>query len=151
MTWNAPVIWTLAGLALIVLEAFLPGLVVLFFGLGALAAALAAWLFDPSLSVQFLVFTGASLASLALLRRRFAQAFQGRVGAGDARVEAIDSLVGEDGVVSEAVPAGGLGRVKVRGSFYAARSAQALAAGAPVRVTDDPRGDRSILTVEGKV
>lgn len=146
--WSAPVVWTVAGLALIVLEAVVPGLVLLFFGFGALVAALAAWLFDPPAAWQLLIFVAASLGSLALLRGRFAAVFRGREGAGAERVDGLESLLGETGVVSEAIAPGGRGRVKLRGSFYEATAREALPEGTPVRVAGDPRGDHSLLDVE---
>ena len=147
MEWSPPVIWSVLGLALIALEAVTPGLVIVFFGIGALMTALAALYFDMDASRQFIVFACSSLVSLALLRGWLRKLFQGRAREDEVQVAGMESLIGATGVVSEAIPQGGTGRVKLRGTFYSATSSQELAVGEAVRVEADPRGDHSELVV----
>lgn len=150
MIWSPPVLWTVAGLALIALEALVPGLVIMFFGVGALITALACLLVDLSWAAQVVLFACASVLSLVTLRSTLAKVFQGRQRQDQEQVESIGSLVGADAVVTEAIEAGGAGRVKLRGSFYAATSDEALAVGQRVRVVADSGGDHSLLAVEKK-
>lgn len=150
MIWSPPVLWTVAGLALIALEALVPGLVIMFFGVGALITALACLLLDLSWAAQLVLFACASVLSLLTLRSTLAKVFQGRQRQDREQVESIGSLVGADAVVTEAIEAEGAGRVKLRGSFYTATSGEALAVGQRVRVVDDPGGDHSFLRVEKK-
>ena len=56
------VIWFLVGLGLLLLELVLPGLVILFFGVGAWVTALVCAFTDISLNWQILIFLVASLA-----------------------------------------------------------------------------------------
>jgi len=148
MQWTAPVVWAVAGLALIALEALVPGLVIMFFGLGALATSLALLAVDLEPAHQFLLFAVVSAVSLFTLRGWFKKLFAGSAKADSRQVEGIESLLGESAVVTEPVSPGGTGRVKLRGTFYTAQSAQALSEGDNVRVTGDPRGDHSLLVVE---
>ncbi len=65
---NAAVIWFIAGAALLLLEFAIPGVFILFFGIGAWITSLCVFLFEPSLPAQFLIFSTTSVLSLILLR-----------------------------------------------------------------------------------
>ncbi|MBR8535647.1 NfeD family protein [Carboxylicivirga sediminis] len=65
---NEAVIWFIAGAALLLLEFVIPGVFILFFGIGAWVTALCVYLFEPSLAMQFLIFSSTSVLSLILLR-----------------------------------------------------------------------------------
>jgi len=65
---NVAVIWFIAGAALLLLEFIIPGVFILFFGIGAWITALCVYLFEPSLAMQFLIFSSTSVLSLILLR-----------------------------------------------------------------------------------
>lgn len=68
--WENPaIIWFAIGLILLVAELALPGLIVIFFGLGAWVTALAYLLFDLSFNSQLIVFILSSIFSVVLLRR----------------------------------------------------------------------------------
>jgi inner membrane protein len=71
-------IWFLIGLGLLLLELALPGLVVLFFGIGAWLTALGHVIFDYSLNIQILVFLVTSLLGLILLRKVLKKRFFSR-------------------------------------------------------------------------
>lgn len=148
MTWTPPAVWTVIGLALLALEAAAPGLVVMFFGLGALLTALAALLFDLGVPAQFLVFAVSSVACLLTLRGAVKRVFQGRVGGKDEAMTRIDSFLGETATVTEAIDAGGRGRIRARGSFYAAFAQEALAPGETVTIVEDVNGDHTLFKVE---
>ncbi len=72
------VIWFLIGLGLLLLELVLPGLVILFFGVGAWVTALACVIHDFSLNWQILIFLVASLLGLVLLRKYLRRKFFGK-------------------------------------------------------------------------
>lgn len=65
---DVAVIWFIAGAVLLLLEFVIPGVFILFFGIGAWLTALCVYLFEPSLSIQFLIFSVTSVLSLVLLR-----------------------------------------------------------------------------------
>lgn len=125
--------WALAGIILMICEFAVPGLILFFFGLGALITALLAWLFDFSLTVQLGVFAAASLVSLFTLRRLLKTIFTGRETASseDALSE---TLAGEEGVVSERIQPGMPGKVKLHGTDWKAESEETLEAGQAVVV-----------------
>jgi membrane protein implicated in regulation of membrane protease activity len=123
-------IWAIAGIALLAFEVLTPGgLFALFFGAGALLVApLAAFGLDPVW--QWLLFSVASLASLAFLRGPLLA----RIGRSPD--VAVDALVGEEVVHVADVPPGGEGKAELRGVPWPARAAggAALRAGQRCRV-----------------
>ena len=66
---NPAVIWFLIGLVLLVLEFILPGLIILFFGVGCWIASLGLlFMPDMPLNIQLAIFLISSVLSLVLLR-----------------------------------------------------------------------------------
>src|SRR5882672_6490075 len=133
-TWIA---WIVLGLVLIVAEVFTSGFVLLWFGIGALAAALVGLLGVDSLAIQFLVFAGVSVGLTAASRTIFLNYFS-REKTGDTLRTGADSLPGKIGtVVSSSRGALNEGAVKVFGSTwtaYPAEGEEPLEAGERVRV-----------------
>jgi membrane protein implicated in regulation of membrane protease activity len=113
-------LWVLVGIALLVVEMVTPGgLFALFFGVGALAVApLAAA--GAGEVVQWLAFPVVSLVLLATLRRRLAERLL------RAPPAAVDSLVGEEAVLLEDLPAGGEAKAELRGVPWRARAASGI-------------------------
>jgi len=112
------IFWMLLGLGLIVAEIFTLGFVLFWFGLGALAAALAGFL-GFGLVVQFLVFAVVSVGLTAMSRTIFSNYLFHQDGA---RVKtAIETLPGMIGTVTgESQGALNEAAVKVYGSTWTA-------------------------------
>lgn len=113
-------LWVLAGVALLIVEIVTPGgLFALFFGVGALcAAALAAIGAGPI--VQWITFPVVSVILLVALRRRL----QERLGSTPSAP--VDSLVGQEVLLLQDVPAGGQGQAELRGVPWSARAASGI-------------------------
>jgi membrane protein implicated in regulation of membrane protease activity len=131
------ILWCVLGLALIVAEVFTSGFVLLWFGIGALAAALAGFIGIDSLALQFLIFAGVSSGLTAASRTIFVNYFSRETPGNELRTGA-DSLPGKIGtVVSSSKGALNEGAVKVFGSTwtaYPAAGESPLEAGERVRV-----------------
>ena len=131
------VLWCILGAILIVAEVFTSGFVLLWFGIGALAAAFAAFIGIDSLVIQFVIFAGVSTALTAASRTIFINYFS-REGTGDSLRSGVDALPGKVGtVVSSSKGALQEGAVKVFGSTWTAYPApgeQPLEAGERVCV-----------------
>jgi len=126
--------WAVAGIGLMLCEFALPGLILFFFGVGALVTALAAWLFPLSFSIQLIVFIIASLASLFGLRRTLKSVFTGKTA--DPRSDALEeTLAGETGTAETAIAPGHPGKVRLHGTAWTAESEEEIEAGRPVVVT----------------
>lgn len=120
MVW---ILWVVLGVVLIIAEVFTPGFVLLWFGIGALAAALASML-GAGLAFQFLVFIGFSTLLTALSRTIFVKYFS-RDGEQDGLKSGAASLPGQVGtVVTSSRGALDEGAVKVFGSIWTAYPAE---------------------------
>ncbi|SRR5512142_1117348 len=117
-------LWVIAGLGLLVLEMATPGgLFALFFGLGAVCVApLAAAGLPPVW--QWVAFSAISVVLLATLRARLQQRLR-RPAAGPG----VDSLIGQEVVLLEDLPAGGEAQVELRGVPWTARAGAGLGKG----------------------
>jgi membrane protein implicated in regulation of membrane protease activity len=131
------ILWLILGAILIVAEVFTSGFVLLWFGIGALAAAFAGMVGIDSLALQFAIFAVVSVGLTAASRTIFVNYFS-RETTGDSLRTGVDSLPGKIGtVVSSSHGALQEGAVKVFGSTWTAYPAQgesALEAGERVRV-----------------
>jgi len=112
------ILWIVFGVILIIAEIFTFGFVLFCFGIGALAAALAAAL-GFGFTLQFLVFAAVSTALTIMSRTIFARYFSR--GENDELKMGMDALPGQIGTVTTA-SRGALqeGAVKVYGSTWTA-------------------------------
>lgn len=114
------IFWVLFGAILIVAEIFTTGFVLLWFGIGALAAALANLAGVTSIPAQFLIFAIVSIALTAASRTIFVNYFSREKTGGDLKTGA-DALPGKVGtVVTSSQGALHEGAVKVFGSTWTA-------------------------------
>ena len=131
------ILWCILGAILIVAEIFTTGFVLLWFGIGALLAALASFVGIDNIVIQFLIFAGTSIALTAASRTIFLNYFS-REKPENALRSGVDALPGKVGtVVSSSKGALNEGAVKVFGSTWTAYPApgeQPLEAGERVCV-----------------
>src|SRR3982750_3134043 len=92
------ILWTVLGVILIIAEIFTPGFVLLWFGIGALAAAFAGLLGITSLTAQFLIFIIVSVALPAASRTIFVNYFSREKTGSDLKT-GVDALPGKIGTV----------------------------------------------------
>jgi membrane protein implicated in regulation of membrane protease activity len=112
------ILWTILGIALIVAEIFTLGFVLFWFGIGALAAALAGYL-GLGIFWQFLIFAVVSLSLTAMSRTIFSHRLA--LGEGADYKTNIDTLPGKIGTVTIAsLGTMDEGEVKVYGSIWKA-------------------------------
>jgi membrane protein implicated in regulation of membrane protease activity len=125
-------IWMAGGMLLAIAELATPsGFFIIFFGLGAMTVGALGYLgVITAWWLEWLLFTVFSLAYLGFFRKRLLSRFQ------NPPPSTVDSLVGSLAVAMDALPAGAIGRVEVRGAAWTARntSAAPLAVGQRGRV-----------------
>ncbi|WP_052573787.1 NfeD family protein [Haloferula sp. BvORR071] len=131
MPLDPKTIWLLAGVLLILLEFAAPGVIIVFFGLGAVITSLTTWAdLTTGLGSQFTVFSISSVVLLFGLRRFVKQWFVGNsrdINGGD------DDFIGREARVITSLPGlGGPGKVEIKGANWNARSEVAVPAGATV-------------------
>ena len=113
MTW----IWLSAAVILLIVEGIAPGLVSVWFALGALAAMVSA-ICNAPLWLQAVWFVLVSAVTLVLTRPLVKKYVNSRVQPTNA-----DALIGKDGVVVDEIDnIAGTGSVKISGQMWTARS-----------------------------
>src|ERR1044071_1189551 len=114
------ILWSILGAILIVAEIFTSGFVLLWFGIGALAAAFLGMIGIDSIALQFLAFAIVSSGLTAASRTIFVNYFS-REKSGQSLRTGVDALPGKIGtVVSSSKGALQEGAVKVFGSTWTA-------------------------------
>jgi membrane protein implicated in regulation of membrane protease activity len=130
--------WAVLGVILIIAEVFTAGFVLLWFGIGAMAAALAG-IIGLGLPFQFFIFLSISIGLTAASRTIFVNYFS-KEKSGDDLKSGVDALPGKIGtVVSSSSGALNEGAVKVFGSTW---TAFPLEGDAPLEAGDRVRVER---------
>ncbi len=131
---NPPVVWFLIGLFFALLELMVPGLVLIFFGIGAWLAALLTLILDVSVGVQIFTFALASVLSLIFLRSWFKKRFfQSSLNGSDSDD---DELKGKTAKVESAIEPGIPGKVMFNGTLWSAESDSNITVGQQVEIID---------------
>jgi membrane protein implicated in regulation of membrane protease activity len=128
---NPEFLWFLAGLIMLILEFLMPGLIIFFFGLGALVVAVICFFTDISLNIQMSIFLAASLLLLLVLRQWMKRAFVGHLHPNGA----LSEFTGEKAVVTKQIDPVAGGRVEFRGTSWNAQAEELLPEGTVVEVT----------------
>ena len=131
-------IWFLLGLVLIFLEFIVPGVILVFFGIGAWAVAVTAYLgWISSLESQLLLFAITSIVLLVLLRKWVKGKFYGHVSAVQDLTKNIDEFSGQSViVVQDVIPNKMEGAVEFKGAKWSAVSDEPIKNGEVAIITD---------------
>lgn len=127
-------IWFLVGIALLLLEFMLPGLIVFFFGVGACIVAVVCLFTDISINSQLVIFILSSVASLLLLRKWLKGIFIGHVTAKQDITKNIDEFVGQRAVVVQKITPKMPGKVELHGTNWQAQADAEIEQGQAVEV-----------------
>ncbi len=128
------VIWTLLAIALLLLELMLPGLIMFFFAVGAFVVAVICLLVDIPLSIQLLIFIGASIVSLLALRRWLKAIFMGHIASKQNTSEDFNEFVGQKAVATTIITPKAGGRVELHGTSWKAQTDEEIAEGTVVEI-----------------
>lgn len=128
------VLWCLLGLALMVAEFILPGLVIFFFGVGALVVALVCAFFNIPFAWQLVIFVLSSGASLFLLRKWMYAAFTGVKVLRDVPEASNSEFVGAKAEAIEDLVPNKLGKIELNGTNWDAWTDETILAGRTVEV-----------------
>lgn len=124
-------IWILVGVILLVMELTLPGLLLFFFGLGAVVTGLAVFLLPLGLSAQLLLFSVLSVVMLLTLRRVLKPILYRKGASGPDSEE----FTGRTARVTEAIAPPLAGAVEFNGCRWSARADAPIASGDWVAIT----------------
>ena len=127
-------IWFLVGLSLLILEFAMPGLIIFFFGVGACVVAIVCLVAKISLNVQLIIFIGASVLSLLLLRKWLKGVFLGHTASKQNLKENLEEFIGQHAVVKERIVPKAGGKVEFHGTNWEAQADQEIAEGTVVEI-----------------
>lgn len=123
---NPAIIWIICGIAGLLLELIVPGLIILFFGVGALLTGFSYWLYPVCIEYQFLIFLLSSIVLLLLFRKTIRKSFFNSNSV--ARDELEDEFIGKQAeAISDFVA--GLGKVSFKGTTWNATSSDTIKQG----------------------
>lgn len=136
-------LWLTISIVCLILEVTSGDFFILCFSIGALGGIIAS-LCSDSITAQIIAFAVISVLCLLFVRPALVKRLH---HSGDERLSNADAMVGQTGVVSQSIEAGGFGRVAIDGDDWKAQSAtgEAIDKGTRVKVT---RLDSIIITVE---
>ncbi len=120
MNWNLwtdpTLVWFFVGLICVILEFILPGVIIVFFGIGAWVVSLITWVLPIHLFLQIFIFIFISITGLVMLRKRF------NPPADMSRPDITDEFIGKIAVITEAVSKDMPGRVRFKGAEWQAQT-----------------------------
>jgi len=131
---NPVLIWFLVGLGMFVVEMMGPGLVFLFFGVGAWIVALLCAFTPITLNVQLFLFIVFSVLSLVFFRNGLKKVFHGHVNNVQNPDQDMDEYGGQKAVVKEEIVPGRGGKVEFNGTLWEAESDEQIPAEALVKI-----------------
>jgi membrane protein implicated in regulation of membrane protease activity len=126
------VIWFLLGAALLLLELLIPGLILLFFGIGAWITAVCIWAFDLSLNQQLLIFCISSLGSLFALRQGIRKKYMDISSDGNEQLS--DEYIGNNAITLTSISPEKEGKIEYNGSHWEAISKVSIPPNKTVRI-----------------
>lgn len=124
-------VWAIIGIALIILELTTFTFVMMFLGLGAIITAVLTWAgITPEINTQLIAFSASSILLLVVLRKTARTLF----AASGAQTS---DDIGQRAEVTKAIPRGGEGEIRHRGSIWTAVSdaPEDIAEGTSVEIT----------------
>jgi membrane protein implicated in regulation of membrane protease activity len=127
-------IWAIVGVFLLIMEVFMPGLIVFFFGVGALVVAMVCAIWHVTINTQLILFIVTSVVLLAALRRWLKGVFIGFTSDSQDSQKNTQDFVGKKVVVIEAISPVQPGVVELNGTNWKAAAETAVAAGAVVEI-----------------
>ncbi|MHC4173846.1 MAG: NfeD family protein [Planctomycetota bacterium] len=128
------IIWFLIGLALLIMEFVLPGLIIAFFGVGAWIVAFVCLIADIGINTQLVIFILSSVLSLLCLRKWLKGVFMGHVKSKQDMTEELKEFIGERAVVKEKIMPKAGGKVEFHGTNWVAEADEEIAEGTVVEI-----------------
>ena len=128
-------IWLVAGIVLTVLEFVIPGVITIFFGLGALLTGILSIFLDISVNLQIFIFLGSSVVSLIVFRKYLKAVFVGFKKDSPDTTQNISEHVGKKAVAQSRIGPNIRGTVMYNGTVWEAESEDEIQEGDTVRIT----------------
>jgi len=128
-------IWLIIGLLLILSEFVMPGLLMIFFGLGACIVSTVCFFRDISINIQLGIFITTSVVSLLLLRGCLKSIFVGHVSDKHNTSEDLTDYLGQKAIVKKTILEKTGGKIEFHGTDWHAEAEYEIPEGTPVEIT----------------
>jgi len=128
------IIWFVVGLVLLIFEFMVPGLIIGFFGVGAIITSIVCIVTEVGINAQLIIFIASSVLSLLLLRTWLKSIFLGHVTGKQPGTEDLDEFVGQHAIVKEKIVPRLGGKVELHGTDWQAVADGEIPEGSPVEV-----------------
>jgi inner membrane protein len=126
--------WFILGLVLFLLELFMPGFIIFFFGIGAWITALICLVGHPGNDLQIIIFALSSVVLLVALRRMIQKKFFFNRGTQSEEVE--DEFTGKEALATNDFGGVKHGKVEFKGTTWTAESTSEIKAGQRVTIIE---------------
>ncbi|MEA2060884.1 MAG: NfeD family protein [Thermodesulfobacteriota bacterium] len=140
-------IWFMTGVLLAFVELMVPGIIIVFFGIGCWVVAAVLILYPMTLSQQVFLFIVASILSIVLLRKWFMKIFKG-VSSDGTEADYDDFPQGARVEVTAPISPQANGRIKFRGTFWDAASDEAIDTGEIVEILNYAGNSHQVFFVK---
>ena len=130
-------IWFIVGFIFLILEFMIPGLIVIFFGVGAWAVCLILFIVDIPLNYQLSVFILTSVFSLIILRKYVQERFFGFKSVQTKNDELVDDIIGHKAIAETGISPQKPGKILFRGTTWTAESDTEIKKGTHVTIIDN--------------
>jgi membrane protein implicated in regulation of membrane protease activity len=130
--------WIIAGLLMLILELFIPGVVIVFFGAGAILTGIISAIVQIPWQFEVLIFVVSSLLMLVFMRKYIVKKFNKKDRSGET-----EDIIGAEALVDVKITPKTPGKVMYRGSLWRAESEVEIEPGTRVRII----GKRSIVLI----
>jgi len=145
--FSAWLIWFLLGIGLAFLELYMPGFIVLFFGVGCWIVAGTLLILELTITQQIFVFIASTITSLVLLRKLVIKIFHGFF-VDQANKDFDDFPKGVSVKVVQRITPNSNGRIHYRGSFWDAAADDEIGEGEYVEIIRFAKNSRQIFFVK---
>jgi membrane protein implicated in regulation of membrane protease activity len=123
--------WFLGGIILLILEMLIPGLVVIFFGFGAVLTGILTAIFDLPVAWEIVVFIVSSVLSLIAFRKYFLKKFNKYIPEKEP-----NDMIGYEAVVIEDIKPNMTGKVLFREVPWKATAKRPIKKGEAVKIIE---------------
>lgn len=131
------VVWALLGMIFIMLEFAVPGLIIFFFGIGALLVSLLCLLspyIHDSINTQLIIFIVSSIVVLISLRGTLKKVFSGLVSTQQEMQDNLSEYVGKKAIVTVSIKPGRNGKIELHGTNWDAQCDKEIEEGSTVEI-----------------
>jgi len=131
---NMVYLWFIIGVLLLLSELFIPSLILIFWGFGAIFTGIVGIFYTFPLNIQIVIFIISSILFLVFLRKYLKQFFSGFQTQQAEGESDLDEFTNKQAVVTEKIVPPSRGRVSFRGTIWDAESEEEIDVDKPVLI-----------------